>query len=138
VAELGTPCVLKTADFGYDGKGQQKLTGGEDPAALWRALGAPRGVVEQWVDFVMEVSVVGARSQAGAFAAFPVCENRHAHHILDVTISPARMEPRMAAEAAELARAVAEALHYTGTLAVEMFVTRRARTTPATTPSSRA
>lgn len=127
VAALGVPCVLKTADFGYDGKGQQKLNGGEDCDAVWQSLGAPRGVVEQWVNFDMEVSVVGARARNGEFAAFPVCENIHAHHILDITISPARISPALAAEAAELARTVAAALEYAGTLAVEMFVTREGR-----------
>lgn len=127
VAALGTPCVLKTADFGYDGKGQQKLKGGEDCAKVWAALNAPRGVVEQWVDFAMEVSVVGARARDGAFVSFPVCENIHSRHILDITISPARIEPRLAAEAATLAEAIAAALEYTGTLAVEMFVTRDGR-----------
>ena len=127
VKALGTPCVLKTADFGYDGKGQQKLTGDEDLAAVWQALGAPRGVVEQWVNFELEVSVVGARGRDGTFVSYPVSENIHARHILDITISPARISPALAAEAAELAGAVARALDYTGTLAVEMFVTRDGR-----------
>lgn len=124
---LGTPCVLKTADFGYDGKGQQKLTGSEDLDAVWQSLDAPRGVVEQWVDFEMEISVVCARAQDGAFASWPVCENIHAHHILDISIAPARIAPALAEEAARLAEAVAAALHYTGTLAVEMFVARDGR-----------
>jgi 5-(carboxyamino)imidazole ribonucleotide synthase len=127
VAELGTPCVLKTADFGYDGKGQQKLTDAEDCAAAWDALGAARGVLEQWVDFVMEISVVCARGRDGAFVHYPPCENIHARHILDVTIAPARIEPAFAAEASQLAEAIAAALEYTGTLAVEMFVTRDGR-----------
>lgn len=127
VAALGTPCVLKTADFGYDGKGQQKLGGGEDFDAVWQALEAPRGVVEQWVDFEMEISVVCARAQDGAFVSWPVCENIHAHHILDITIAPARILPALAEEAAQLAEAIASALRYTGTLAVEMFVTRDGR-----------
>jgi 5-(carboxyamino)imidazole ribonucleotide synthase len=127
VKALGTPCVLKTADFGYDGKGQQKLSGSEDCAAVWQALGAPRGVVEQWVNFEMEVSVVGARARDGAFVSFPVCENIHANHILDITISPARISPALEREAGELAQAIAAALEYTGTLAVEMFVTRDGR-----------
>jgi 5-(carboxyamino)imidazole ribonucleotide synthase len=122
-AELGGRCVLKTADFGYDGKGQQKLTGHEDFAAVWKNLSAPRGVVEQWVEFVMEISVVCARAQDGTFAAFPVCENIHRNHILDITIAPARISPELAAEATSLAQSIAEALAYTGTLAVEMFVT---------------
>lgn len=127
VTALGTPCVLKTADFGYDGKGQQKITGGEDLSAIWQTFGAPRGVVEQWVDFSVEISVVCARAQDGAFVHFAPGENIHAHHILDVTIAPARIEPELAEEAAALARAVADALNYTGTLGVEMFVSRSGR-----------
>ncbi len=123
VKELGTPCVLKTAAFGYDGKGQVKLSGGESLADVWAQFGAPRGVVEQWIDFTMEISVVGARDQRGAYAAFPAGENIHRHHILDTTISPARISPALAEQARELARQVAEALNYVGTLAVEMFVT---------------
>ena len=124
---LGTPCVLKTADFGYDGKGQQKLNGGEDFDAVWQALDAPRGVVEQWVEFDMEISVVCARARDGAFVSWPVCENIHAHHILDITIAPARIAPDLAEEASRLAEAIAAALDYTGTLAVEIFVTRAGR-----------
>jgi 5-(carboxyamino)imidazole ribonucleotide synthase len=127
IAAIGTPCVLKTADFGYDGKGQQKISGSEDCAAVWNALGAARGVVEAWIAHELEVSVVGARARDGAFVSFPVCENIHADHILDITISPARIEPRLAAEAAQLAESIAAALDYVGTLAVEMFVTRDGR-----------
>ncbi len=93
IAELGTPCVLKTADFGYDGKGQQKLTGGEDAESVWKNLAAPRGVLEKWVTFEKEISVVGARALDGTFAAFPPCENEHRNHILDVTIAPAQTQP---------------------------------------------
>jgi 5-(carboxyamino)imidazole ribonucleotide synthase len=127
LAELGTPCVLKTADFGYDGKGQQKLTGGEDPAVVWKNLNAPRGVLEQWVTFEKEISVVAARALDGSFAAFPPCENEHFHHILDVTIAPARIAPETAAEATALTEKIAAALDYTGTLAVEFFLTREGR-----------
>ncbi len=124
VAELGTPCVIKTAAFGYDGKGQQKLTGGENLSAVWESLSAPRAVVEQWVDFVMEISVVCARGQDGSFVHFPPCENIHARHILDITIAPARIEPALTDEAGKLAENIAAALKYCGTLAVEMFVRR--------------
>lgn len=124
VEELGCPCVLKTAAFGYDGKGQRKLTGGEDLAEVWTSLGAPRGVLEQWVSFDLEISVVGARGVDGRFVSYPPCENIHKNHILDYTISPARVSDCLAAEAAELAETVAVALNYVGTLAVEMFVTR--------------
>jgi len=122
-AALGVPCVLKTAAFGYDGKGQAKLT---DPSADWEAVwsgfGSARGVVEAWVDFACEVSVVAARGQDGAFVPFACVENQHTHHILDVTIAPARVAPAVASEAVRLTRAVAEALDYVGVLAVEMFV----------------
>ncbi|MBP7949176.1 MAG: 5-(carboxyamino)imidazole ribonucleotide synthase [Verrucomicrobiales bacterium] len=124
LTEIGVPCVLKTAAFGYDGKGQIRLDGGENVEEIWHNFGAPRGVVEQWVDFAMEISVVGARDQRGAYAAFPPCENIHRHHILDTTIAPARLAPERAAEAIHLARSVADALDYVGTLAVEMFVTQ--------------
>ena len=124
VAELGTPCVLKTAAFGYDGKGQVKLTGGENLEEIWGAFGAPRGVLEQWVEFAMEISVIGVRDQQGTFAAFPPGENIHKHHILDVTIAPARISAELQAEAIELAGRVAAALNYVGTLGVELFVTK--------------
>ena len=124
IGEIGTPAVLKTAAFGYDGKGQTKLTGGEDAAAVWAAFGASRGVLEAWVDFSCEVSVVAARGQDGAFVPFQCVENRHRHHILDVTIAPARVPAALAAEATRLTKAVAEALDYVGVLAVELFVTK--------------
>jgi 5-(carboxyamino)imidazole ribonucleotide synthase len=124
VADLGTPCVLKTAAFGYDGKGQVKLVGGENLEEIWGAFGAPRGVLEQWVEFAMEISVIGVRDQHGNFAAFPPGENIHKHHILDVTIAPARISAELQAEAVALASRVAAALNYVGTLGVELFVTK--------------
>ncbi len=120
--EIGSPAVLKTAAFGYDGKGQTTLTGGEDPTAIWAAFGAARGVLEQWVDFTCEISVVAARGQDGAFVPFACVENQHQRHVLDVTVAPARVSADIAAEAQRLARRVAEALDYVGVLAVEMFV----------------
>lgn len=127
LAELGHPGVLKTADFGYDGKGQQKLTGGEDPETVWKNLDAPRGVLEQWVTFEKEISVVAARALDGSFRAFPPCENEHFRHILDVTIAPARIPAAVAAEAVALTEKIAAALDYTGTLAVEFFLTKEGR-----------
>ncbi len=122
VAELGLPCVLKTAAFGYDGKGQRKLTGGEDLEEVWTTLGVPRGVVEAWVPFQCEVSVVAARGQDGQFVPFACVENIHTHHILDFTLAPARVPAQTSAAAVDLARRVAEALNYVGTMAVELFV----------------
>lgn len=124
VAELGRPCVIKTAAFGYDGKGQAKVNAETDLAQVWQAFEGHRAVVEQWVDFVCEVSVVGARCQKGKMAVHGCVENQHTHHILDVTISPARVAPEIVDEAIELWQAVATGLDYVGTMAVEMFVTR--------------
>jgi 5-(carboxyamino)imidazole ribonucleotide synthase len=122
VAEVGLPCVVKTADFGYDGKGQMKLA---DAANAERAAAIFRGrrcVVERWVEFSCEVSVIVARSTAGEARAFPVAENIHTKHILDFSIVPARVSPAVAAAAEKLALAIAEKLGVVGLLAVEMFV----------------
>ena len=123
VDDLGGACMLKTAAFGYDGKGQVRLDGSEDMAAIWQTFGAPRGVVEKLIDFRCELSVVCARGQDGSFTHFPVCENIHRNQILDFTIAPARISDEVAKEAAEISSKVAEALDYVGTLAVELFLT---------------
>jgi 5-(carboxyamino)imidazole ribonucleotide synthase len=120
--ELGGPGVLKTADFGYDGKGQVKLEGGEDPATVWAAFGAPRGVLEAWVPFEKELSVMVARAADGSMVTYDPAENRHRHHILDVSIVPARVSPAVALEAAAIARRVATALDYQGIMGVEFFL----------------
>ncbi len=127
VAELGRPCVIKTAAFGYDGKGQRKVVTETDLAEAWKDFQGHHAVVEQWVPFACEVSVVGARGQDGRMAVHGVVENRHAHHILDVTLAPAAVDPAVAAQALDLWEAVAEGLGYVGTLAVEMFVTEDGR-----------
>ncbi len=123
VAVLGRPCVIKTAAFGYDGKGQAKVNEDTDLAEAWKAFEGHHAVVEQWVPFVCEVSVVGARSVEGRMATHGVVENRHAHHILDVTLAPAQVEAAILEQAYELWEAVAVGLDYVGTMAVEMFVT---------------
>ena len=127
VAELGRPCVIKTAAFGYDGKGQAKVTADTDLAQAWTAFEGHHAVVEQWVPFVCEISVVGARSADGKMAVHGVVENQHAHHILDLTFAPARVGPDIMEQALELWESVAEGLEYIGTMAVEMFVTSEGR-----------
>ena len=123
VAELGLPCVLKTADFGYDGKGQIKIRSAEDDLdAVWKTLGASAGVLEGWIHFAMEVSVIVARSTSGETAVFPVCENVHRNHILHLTLTPARISPEVEKRAREVALAVAEKTGVVGLLAVELFV----------------
>jgi len=123
VARVGRPCVVKTADFGYDGKGQMKIA---DEADLARAAGLFQGrrcVVERWIDFARELSVVCARTETGEVRAFPIAENIHVRHILDTTLVPARIGPATAREAERLATAIAERLGVVGLLAVEMFLT---------------
>lgn len=121
--DLGRPCVLKTADFGYDGKGQQKITADTDPAKAWAGLGAPVGVVESWVDFAGEYSVLIARNGQGGEALYPVVRNVHRNHILHTTTVPAGLTPAQENAAAELARQIAAALDLVGLLAVELFLT---------------
>ena len=123
VAAFGGEAILKTALFGYDGKGQQQLRAGSDPAAAWAALRQPTGVVEAVVPFEKEISVVAARSAGGEVRCFPVAENGHANHILDVTTAPAAIGDKLAAEAVELAHTIVDKLEVVGLLAVEMFVT---------------
>ncbi|MBK1814821.1 5-(carboxyamino)imidazole ribonucleotide synthase [Luteolibacter yonseiensis] len=120
--ELNGPGVLKTADFGYDGKGQLKLEGTEDPETIWAAFDAPRAVLEAWVPFDKELSVMVARGADGVTVTYDPAENRHRHHILDVSIVPARVSPAVTLEAAAIARRVAEALDYRGILGVEFFL----------------
>ncbi len=127
VQQLGRPCVIKTAAFGYDGKGQAKINADTDLATAWQAFEGHHAVVEQWVPFACEISVVGARSVDGRMAVHGVLENHHAHHILDLTIAPARVSPEIADQALELWEAVAVGLDYVGTMAVEMFVTTDGR-----------
>ena len=124
VEQLGTPCVLKTAGFGYDGKGQSKIRSAEDIAPAFELLGGREAVLEAFVDFEKEVSVVCARDQRGNFAHFGVIENEHANHILDVSFAPAIVDPATFSEAVEITRSIAETLGYVGTLCVEFFLTR--------------
>lgn len=122
LAELGGPGVLKTADFGYDGKGQLKLDGTENAAEVWAKFAAPRAVLEAWVPFEIEISVMAARGADGQIVTYDPAENRHRHHILDVSIVPARISPAVALEAAAMARRIAEALDYRGIFGVEFFL----------------
>jgi 5-(carboxyamino)imidazole ribonucleotide synthase len=125
--DLGLPAVLKTASFGYDGKGQQKLRSAAELPAAFAALAGAEGIYEAFVDFSKEVSVIAARTLDGGFAAFPVFENAHADHILDVTFAPAAIPEVLSAEAVRLARGILEALDVVGLLTVELFVTRDGR-----------
>jgi 5-(carboxyamino)imidazole ribonucleotide synthase len=123
-AKIGLPAVLKTAGFGYDGKGQRLLRSQQDIEPAWQSIGATEAVLEQFVDFDCELSVVAARDQEGRFQHFPVCLNTHSQHILDVTVAPAPIDPRVSNRAVEITRGILETLDAVGVLCVEFFLTR--------------
>lgn len=121
---VGLPAVLKTAGFGYDGKGQRLVRTPQDLKPAWEAIGSAEAVLEKFIDFECELSVVAARDQEGRFEPFPVCLNTHSQHILDLTTAPAPIDPRTAARAVEIARGILEALDAVGVLCVEFFLAR--------------
>lgn len=127
VAKLGSPAVLKTAGWGYDGKGQVKINAAAEAAAAWQALETDEAILEAWVDFAGEVSVVAARGADGALADFGVVANEHVDHILDVTTAPADVPPAVAHQAVQIARGVLEQLDVVGVLCVEFFLARDGR-----------
>jgi 5-(carboxyamino)imidazole ribonucleotide synthase len=127
VDTIGIPAVLKTAGFGYDGKGQSKIRRAEDVATSYAAMNGKDAVLESFIDFDKEVSVVCARGIDGFFAHYGVIENEHANHILDVSFAPGVVSERVAAEAIDIARSIAEAFEYVGTMCVEFFVTKDER-----------
>src|SRR6185312_12979106 len=121
-AQLGLPAVLKTTRLGYDGKGQAMLRRPEDLEPAFAALSPKPLVLEGFVDFAQEISVVIARGADGAMSAFDTVENRHRNHILDLTLAPAPVPEAISDSAQAIARRVAEALDLVGLLAVEMFI----------------
>ncbi len=122
LATIGCPAVLKTATSGYDGKGQARLDHAGQAEAAWAAAGGGACILEAFVPFERELSVVAARGLDGGFAHFGAVENRHARHVLDLTIAPAPLPAPVAAEAVELTREVLEALDVVGVLCVELFL----------------
>lgn len=122
VARVGTPAVIKTAAYGYDGKGQHKVTTPADVEHVWTAIGHQEAVVEKFISLQAEISVIVARGLDGTIALYPAFENRHHRHILDVTTVPAAVAPALAARAAEIATALVNDLKYVGVLCVEYFV----------------
>lgn len=124
VADLGLPSILKTAGFGYDGKGQTRLTTREVGAGVIAKSGGQDMVLEAFVDFEREVSVVAARGTDGSFAHWGVIDNTHRNHILDLSVSPADLPPAVAKEAVEITRNILEALGVVGVLCVEFFLTK--------------
>lgn len=124
LVQLGFPAVLKTAAFGYDGKGQFKIDSPATIGEAWAAVKQQECVLEAFVDLECEISVVAARGADGQFVHFGAIENQHSHHILDISIAPARVPPEIASRAVEMAHAVLDQLGVVGVLCVEFFVTR--------------
>ena len=124
VERVGRPAVLKTRRFGYDGKGQVTIKNGTDPEAAWREAGAQPCILEAFIPFQREISVVAARGQNGAVECFDVTENEHRDHILKASRVPATLSQQDAMQARRIAEIVAQKFGYVGVLAVEMFVLR--------------
>lgn len=122
--KFGFPAILKTAGFGYDGKGQSKIHTQRQAVEAFEALNGQEAVLEAFIDFEMEVSVVAARGLTGDFAHYGVIENEHSRHILDLSISPARIPPDVTAEAVSIARSLLDTLDVVGVMCVEFFLTR--------------
>jgi 5-(carboxyamino)imidazole ribonucleotide synthase len=121
-AELGGPGILKTRKFGYDGKGQAKVASAEDAAKAFESFKGASAILEGFVDFAFEASVVAARGVDGSFAAYDPPENIHENHILRRSIVPGRLTRAQGEAAKAIAKKIADALDYVGVLAVELFV----------------
>jgi 5-(carboxyamino)imidazole ribonucleotide synthase len=123
VQRVGTPAVVKTAAFGYDGKGQHTISSQADIEPVWNAIGHQEAVIERLVSLQSELSVIAARGLDGEIAEYAPFENRHRNHILDLTTAPAAVPAATARRAVEITRAILEQLQYVGLLCVEFFVT---------------
>ena len=122
IARIGLPAVLKTRRFGYDGKGQAIIRDGDDPDVIWENLATKSAILETFIPFEREISVIAARSASGRVECFDVTENEHSDHILKISRAPAAISDALAAQARGIAERIAHALNYVGVLAVEMFV----------------
>jgi 5-(carboxyamino)imidazole ribonucleotide synthase len=122
MGEISLPAILKSTRMGYDGKGQVLLTEKMSAAEAWHKMGAEEGIVEAFVDFACEISVIVARSEDGAMASYPPVRNVHKNHILATTTAPARIDPEIEKEAVMVAEKMADRLGVVGLLAVELFV----------------
>jgi 5-(carboxyamino)imidazole ribonucleotide synthase len=123
VKEIGRPAILKTRRFGYDGKGQAKIGGSRSAAAAWAEIGKAPAVLEGFVRFDKEISVIAARGWEGAVAVYDVPENRHENHILRSSTVPAAISAEVAEAARGIGAKIVAGLDYVGVIGIEMFVT---------------
>jgi 5-(carboxyamino)imidazole ribonucleotide synthase len=122
ISRIGLPAVIKTRRFGYDGKGQALIREGDNIDRIWADLGTKSAILEAFIPFEREISVIAARSASGDVECFDVTENEHRDHILKISRAPAAISDALAAQARDVAGKIATALDYVGVLAVEMFV----------------
>lgn len=127
LGHVGLPAIVKTAAFGYDGKGQHRVVSIEDADRVWGLIGHQEAVVERVVEFTHELSVVAARGLDGAFAHYGAIENTHRNHILDISIAPARVPANLAAEAVQMTHDIMDQMDFIGVLCVEFFLTQDGR-----------
>lgn len=122
IASLGTPAILKTAAWGYDGKGQSRINSPDDVDRVWTKMAGQELILEKAIAFECEISVVAARGIDGTIACFEPVENEHHHHILDVSLCPARVPEQVRRDAIEITRQVMQSLDVVGVLCVEFFL----------------
>jgi 5-(carboxyamino)imidazole ribonucleotide synthase len=127
IGEAKTPAVLKTADWGYDGKGQAKVNAPGEIDALWPRFAGGEAILEAFIDFDCEISVTAARGCDGQIVTYGPMKNAHRSHILDVSVAPAEIQPNVATAAIDLARQIMQRLEVVGVLCVEFFVDRSDR-----------
>ncbi|WP_303674114.1 5-(carboxyamino)imidazole ribonucleotide synthase [Vampirovibrio chlorellavorus] len=125
MTQLGLPAVLKTAGFGYDGKGQVRLESEAQALDAYEAFAGQACVMERFLDLEREISVIAARAEDGTFQAYRPVENRHRNHILDFTLAPAQISETIEAQALQITQRIMEALNMRGLLCVEFFITRQ-------------
>lgn len=122
IARIGLPAVLKSRRFGYDGKGQAIIRAEDDPDRVWGEIDTTAAILEAFVPFTREISVIAARGADGQLECYDVTENEHRDHILKVSRAPAAIPDALAAQARDIAQTIAKALSYVGVLTVEMFI----------------
>jgi 5-(carboxyamino)imidazole ribonucleotide synthase len=122
ISKIGRPAILKTRRFGYDGKGQTKIEAGTSPAAAWAEIGKAPAILEGYINFEAEISVIAARGRDGTVAVYDVPRNRHDNHILRTAAVPAAIASEIEEEARAIGGRIAAALDYVGVLGIELFV----------------